>query len=330
MNLSIDMVPDFILPQGLNKGLIATKGGAQSFKFPEPTTPEGDFSKFITLQNISSASGDSLLPGNSTKAIQALNYYVHNTTNGNATAYLVPPEGFTIVSDIDDILRVTRIWVPHSGLVNTFAVPYTPWLNMPSIYANWSKTVPDLHFHYASTVPEQLTQMYIDFIYKTYPLGSFDSRPLDFANLSAEANIRKVLLESIFRTYPKRKFILIADTSNADVMVDYPAMATEFPGQVQCILLRNTTVTDPSDPFPYNTSNFASLDSGIYMFFNVPDDLVGLDVFGGQCVNASVKQNIGAGTQGGTPDKKGEAAKGRGKLVWAALAGLLAAALGGL
>lgn len=49
-----------------------------------------------------------------------------------------------------------------------------------------------------------------------------------------------------------------------------PAMATEFPGQVACILLRNTSETDSGDKFPYDTSGFKDLDNSTYMFFNVP------------------------------------------------------------
>ena len=47
-------------------------------------------------------------------------------------------------------------------------------------------------------------------------------------------------------------------------------MATEFPGQVQCIFLRNTSSTDSGDKFPYNTKGFKDLDNSTYMFFNVP------------------------------------------------------------
>ncbi len=91
----------------------------------------------------------------------------------------------------------------------------------------------------------------MQFIYSTYPGGSFDDRPLNFSDISATLSIRKFLLNRIFETFPQRKFILIADTSNSDVMRDYPAMATDFPGQVQCIFLRNTTATDSGDRYAF-------------------------------------------------------------------------------
>ena len=246
-------------------GGVTPGGGNQQIKFPTPTTPEGDFDGFVQINDAG------LQPGNTSTAPQRLNVYTEGDLQGNATSYLVPESGgLTIVSDIDDILRVTKIYEPSQGLLNTFALPFVPWMNMPDIYANWSKSMPAAHFHYLTTTPEQITRNYMDFIYKTYPGGSFDDRPLNFSDVSATLSIRKFLLEKIFQTYPKRKFVLIADTSNSDVMRDYPLMSTEFPGQVQCILLRNTTNSDPGDRFPYDTSGFKGLDSSTYMFFVVP------------------------------------------------------------
>jgi hypothetical protein len=75
-------------------------------------------------------------------------------------------------------------------------------------------------------------------------------------------------------------------------------MAKQYPGQVQCIFLRNTSSTDPSDNFPYNTAGFQGLNQSQYMFFNVPDDLTNLDIAGGYCYNSSVKQNLTFSYQG--------------------------------
>ncbi|KAG8701088.1 hypothetical protein FRC08_004286 [Ceratobasidium sp. 394] len=81
-------------------------------------------------------------------------------------------------------------------------------------------------------------------------------------------------------------------------MSNYPAMVTAYPGQVQCILLRNVSATDSSDHFPYDTSGFKDIDNSTYMFFRTPDDLMGLDLSKGDCRNASVPQNVTFGYQG--------------------------------
>lgn len=267
---------------------IPAPGGVQNITLPYKTTPEGDFDVFLPIQS------NGLLPGNvSNQNVQRLNVYTNGTLSGNATAFLVPNSGITFISDIDDILRVTKIWDPKEGLLNSFARPFTPWMNMPDIYANWSRSLPnDTHFHYLTTTPEQATRLYMDFIYKTYPGGSFDTRPLNFSDVSATLSIRMFLLKKIFMTFPQRKFVLVADTSNSDVMKDYPQLAHDHPNQVQCILLRNTSATDKSMWFPYNTEGFKGLNNKTYMFFREPNDLAGLDISNGQCLNSTIPQNV--------------------------------------
>lgn len=274
-------------------GGITGQGINQTTTLPYPTTDQGDFDVFIPLDSTSS-----LRPGNGVVPPQRVNVYARGTTTGNATSYLVSDNGLTIISDIDDILRVTKIYQPKEGLLNSFARPFVAWQNMPVIYANWSRSIPTMHFHYLTTTPEQVTRPYMDFIYKTYPGGSFDTRPLNFSDVSATLSIRKYLLDRIFRTYPNRKFILVADTSNSDVMRAYPQMAQQYPNQVQCIFLRNTSASDPSNRFPYDTSGFKNLNTNSYMFFVNADDLTNLDIEGGRCLNASVKQNVTFNYQG--------------------------------
>jgi hypothetical protein len=191
-------------------------GESQQVTLPYETTDQGDYDVFLPINS------NGLMRGNETQQIQKLSTFVSNTTEGNATAYLVPDEGITVISDIDDILRVTKIYDPKEGLLNSFARPFEAWENMPEIYANWSSSLPNTHFHYLTTLPEQVTRTYETFIYNTYPAGSFDTRPLNFSDISATLAIREFLLVKIFETFPKRKFVLVADTSNSDVMKDYP------------------------------------------------------------------------------------------------------------
>lgn len=131
------------------------------------------------------------------------------------------------------------------------------------------------------------------FIYRYYPLGSFDTRPLAFQTAAETFSARRTLLEQIFETFPSRRFVLLGDTTNPDVLRAYPELATTFPGQVQCILMRNVSTTEPQDKLPYNLDGFQGLKREMYMFYNTPDDLRGLDFYAGDCLNSSVKQYVG-------------------------------------
>lgn len=298
LNVTINFVNDVTVDPDASGGVIDAAGGAQSIQLPYPTTDEGDFDTFVVLANTTGPNGGYLMAGNATDSIQSLNMYANGTDTGNATAYLVPPNGLTIISDIDDILRITKIYDPKEGLLNSFARPFTQWENMPEIYANWSASIPNFHFHYLTTTPEQVTRNYMEFIYKTYPLGSFDTRPLNFSDVSATLQIRRFLLDKIFQTFPDRKFVLMGDTTNSDVMKAYPALAHDYPGQVQCIFLRNTSATDDTDLFPYDTSGFEGLNQTQYMFFLHANDLTNLDIVGGNCYNLTIPQNVTFGYQG--------------------------------
>ncbi|CAE6481524.1 unnamed protein product [Rhizoctonia solani] len=260
---------------------------AANITFPLPTDSRGEYDQFVSF----TASG--LVPnGNETNVVQGLELFTPGIANGNASSYLVPPQGITLVADIDDILRVTRIYQPADGLRNSFALPYVPWMNMPEVLKSWEQRIQGLHFHYLTTTPIKVTQFYESFMYANYPLGSFDIRPLNLTTIDQIFQIRKVNLHRVFETFPQRKFVLLADTSNNDIMKQYPAMVTDFPGQVQCILLRNTSATDSGDHFPYDTSGFKNIDNSTYMFFRTPDDIAGLDFSKGECRNASVPQNV--------------------------------------
>ena len=89
-----------------------TSGGpqvVQTVVFPYNTTVEGDYDAFVPID------GNSIYAGNATDQIQKVDIYTNGSLLGNASAYLVPSNGVTIVSDIDDILRVTKIYEPEQG-----------------------------------------------------------------------------------------------------------------------------------------------------------------------------------------------------------------------
>lgn len=91
---------------------------------------EGDFDVFIPISDQGVASG------NTTGPPQRINIYVNGTDTGNTTSYLIPTEGLTVISDIDDVLRVGEPYQPKESFLNFFVRPWTPWMNMPDVFAN--------------------------------------------------------------------------------------------------------------------------------------------------------------------------------------------------
>lgn len=104
--VTVNFVQNVAVNPAHDSGAINAAGGAQDITMPYNTTAEGDFDSFVLLQNTTGTNGSYLMPGNETDHLQLLNVYVQGAAEtGNATAFLVPPTGITIISDIDDILR---------------------------------------------------------------------------------------------------------------------------------------------------------------------------------------------------------------------------------
>lgn len=79
-------------------------------------------------------------------------------------------------------------------------------------------SIPQVHIHYLTVPPEFLSRKYLEFLQTYYPVGSLDTLPMDFGNAKAVFTGRRFLLDRLFETYPRRKFILIGDNSNVSVM----------------------------------------------------------------------------------------------------------------
>ena len=125
---------------------------------------------------------------------------------GNGTAILVPPQGYSVVSDIDDVLRITKVYVPNEGLKNSFVEPYVNVPGMPELFAHWLKNLPNASFHYDTTTPVQLTRTYVDYLFSNYPLGSLEMRPINLTDPSQILDARQNSLLKLFETFPERKF----------------------------------------------------------------------------------------------------------------------------
>ena len=137
--------------------------GTETLDLPGHTNLDGDFKTWTTLPGCFE-----LEAGNETQEMQLFEASLipeadrNNTDDLTSTSLLVPPDGVTFVSDIDDVLRVAEIWNWKQALLNVFARDWVPWLSMPDIYSKWSSEVRHSHFHYISETPEQDARFYVN------------------------------------------------------------------------------------------------------------------------------------------------------------------------
>ncbi len=155
---------------------------------------------------------------------------------------LLPPEGISIISDIDDTIKLSQVANKRTLLNNTFLKEYELVPGMVPLLQQWQSL--GAGFHYVSSSPWQLYQQLASFFAKEgLPQGSFHLRAFRLR----DHLIRRILLmrrsgkatyiRHILKSYPNRKFVLVGDSGEADPEI-YAAMAAKFPDQVAKILIR--------------------------------------------------------------------------------------------
>ena len=101
-------------------------GEYRRVKLPE-TINTGDFDGWLLLDDMVH-----LRPGNDSAApVQQMTSNVFHAEESSSTSFLVPPDGISVVSDIDDILRDAQIWRWKHALKGAISQRFVPWKNMP-------------------------------------------------------------------------------------------------------------------------------------------------------------------------------------------------------
>jgi phosphatidate phosphatase APP1 len=78
-------------------------------------------------------------------------------------ALIVPAQGVSVISDIDDTIKRTQVRERREMLLNTFSRRFEPAPRMAAWYRELAKA-PDTRFHYLSASPIQLYPPLADFI----------------------------------------------------------------------------------------------------------------------------------------------------------------------
>lgn len=157
-------------------------------------------------------------------------------------AHLIPPVGPSIISDIDDTLKVTNVADKQALLSNTFLRPFQAIEGMSERYQTWA--LRGAAFHYVSASPWPLFRPLQDFLQEQgFPMGSFHLRRIKIQGtgplklLIGGKRGKRKSVRNILRWYPHRRFVLIGDSGERD-LENYGWAARRFPEQVQQICIR--------------------------------------------------------------------------------------------
>jgi hypothetical protein len=180
---------------------------------------------------------------------------------GIGRVQLIGPTGLSVISDIDDTIKVTEIPAGARIVVrNTFFRKFVGAPEMATTYRQWSGAA----FHYVSGGPWQLYGPLSEFLFNEggFPEGTFHMKDVrknllnpntwnDLKQLVANENhtfdLKVDHIGEIMRRFPARKFILIGDSGEKDPEV-YRRIKSRFPSQVQEIRIRDVVNDKEKDP----------------------------------------------------------------------------------
>lgn len=161
---------------------------------------------------------------------------------------LVSPRGVSVISDIDDTVKVTNVLDKRAVVENTFLKPFAVVPGMEKAYAQWAEQ--GAAFHYVSSSPWQLYPALSAFFQDVgLPSGSFhlkmfrvkDETFFDLFASPFESKVARV--GQILAQFPERRFILVGDSGEKDPEV-YAAVYSRYQSQVLHIYIRNVTGED--------------------------------------------------------------------------------------
>jgi phosphatidate phosphatase APP1 len=211
--------------------------------------------KVIELKNKSARNGhffDSLnLSASEVKKLRTDNFISfeavtrsNDKRHFNGKIHLIDNKGISIISDIDDTIKISEVLDKSALLKNTFVRSFQPVPNMAEFYHDFGK---DISLHYVSASPWQLYQPLANFLTEyNFPVGSFhlrlfrwkDSSFWKFFKSSQPHKIKAI--QTLLKSCPQRRFILIGDSGEHDPEI-YANIARQYPQQVEHIFIRNVT-----------------------------------------------------------------------------------------
>ncbi|MET3496065.1 phosphatidate phosphatase App1 family protein [Variovorax boronicumulans] len=163
-------------------------------------------------------------------------------------ALVVPEQGVSVISDIDDTIKRTQVRDRREMLLNTFARRFEAAPRMAAYYRALA-LAPDTRFHYLSASPIQLYPALADFVRgNDFPAGSMHLREsTTWRTLipgAEDSRAHKLgVIDRLFAEFPQRRFVLVGDSGEADPEI-YAQVFRANPQRIDSIVIRDVTGED--------------------------------------------------------------------------------------
>jgi hypothetical protein len=224
--------------------IITLEMGSQHHRTPA-TSPNGHFR---TVWHLSDAEFAALPQTGNVLRISAL-LRPADRRSFSGEIHVLSDRGLSVISDIDDTIKISEVRDRHALLLNTFCRSFKATPGMPDFYRKLAAE--NAQFHYVTASPWQLYEALSAFLKETgFPQGSFhmkyfrlkDSSFLSLFGDPIEYKLRTII--PLIDQSPHRQFILIGDSGEKDPEV-YGELARTYPDRITSIFIRNVTNEEP-------------------------------------------------------------------------------------
>jgi uncharacterized protein DUF2183 len=187
--------------------------------------------------------------------------------------HFLAQDGLSVISDIDDTIRISHVRRKGALLRGTFLEPFRAVDGMAGVFRAWSRC--GAQFHYLSATPWQLYVPVAAFVdAHGFPKGTFHLRDFRWKDrtilnvLASPDRYKRRTIEPLLRQLPQRRFVLVGDSGQHDPEV-FGELARRYPRQVRRIFIRDVG-RSISTRF---CKAFAGLDPSMWHVFRDPATL---------------------------------------------------------
>ncbi|KAI9889013.1 MAG: hypothetical protein M1814_006071 [Vezdaea aestivalis] len=198
--------------------------------------------------------------------------------------YFAEPDGWMIISDIDDTIKTTLTSNPLGILRTTFAEEARVIPGMPELYKTIHSLL-DPHWFYLSASPYNLYPFLYEFVYGSFPQGQVVLRDASWMDLAGflmsltagTQNYKVSRMDKMHTWFPGRKVICVGDSTQTDPEA-YAEVYRKYPGWIKRIFIRKVTdVAEMNEGDKNKDERFEAAFEGVpkevWTLFEKPEEL---------------------------------------------------------
>ncbi|KAL7272372.1 hypothetical protein RUND412_004832 [Rhizina undulata] len=206
-----------------------------------------------------------------------------------AAVFPSAPDGFGIISDIDDTIKISHVLDKVLALKTIFLEDTKPTETFPELYSALEKSLDGPQFIYLSGSPFQLYPMLKQFVAKNYPAGPILLQNLTLVDIpgliefvqGATQEYKNEGIDRIHSWYPEKKWFAIGDSTQKDPEVYGDAFRKYGADWIKCIWIREVDGGNNTDA--RFAEAFGEVPADRWRVIKNATEVMHVDVKGGSC-----------------------------------------------